>query len=750
MLALPEPCFHPSVSQSTDPVKRSPVRAAKGFVSVASRLAVVIFALVVAVSALVAFELTRREEEHFIESKRLAGTMLTELLSDSIAPALDFADADAVRASLGMLARNRDVVDAAVWSSDAREPLGRLRSAGDPSFGAGASHAPSVVVATNHIDIARTVKSPVGKALGSVLVRVSLAAERSAFAATRQRIFWLAFVLSALVAALLIGVVRRTIISPLEALERAARRLSRGELTEVAILRQDEIGSLGHAFNQMGRAIREREERIYSVNTRLQGLLDTMRQAIVVFDGDGLLERERSRFAEQLFGNASSTDTNIVDLLYPSGHAPDVERDAFRAWLGVAGAVPRERFDELVELAPKEVQLHRAGGDDRLLELEFRAAAGDAEGRVMLLATDVTSQRRLERSAEAREREHRKQLTAMRRLLAGGGQVFVRFLTSARERLGRAERGLGSSSAFGSEAVESAFRFVHTLRAESRSFDLRGVEELTLGLELELAGARHAPPGSTLLVSACQRLRAGYRALSTLLDEAEALFVESSPIGRRVLEQVTVSRGDVEELVKRCGARSDEIGQLVSRLAARPFGELTSTLSDDAARWATKAQKRVEVVLDGREVLVPARVAERLSGVLAHLLRNAIAHGIEPPDRRLELGKPETGRIELSCRETAQGVELRVSDDGMGFDLQAFGGEHGENLEAAFRAGVSTRTAPDELGGFGVGLGAVRDELNEIGYLVKLQSERGRGANVLIGPVGAALERAWSTSPSSS
>lgn len=732
---------------STDPLKRSPVRAAKGFVSVANRLAVVIFALVALVSTLVAYELTRREEGHFIETKSLAGTMLTELLSDSIAPALDFADADAVRASLAMLAKNRDVVDAVVWSADASEPLARLRNARDARFGSPTSRKPGVVVAAEHIDITRGVKSPVGKDLGGVLVRVSLAEERAAFKATRQRIFWMAFALSALVAALLISVVRRTIISPLATLERAARRLSRGELMEVENLRQDEIGSLGYTFNHMGRAIREREERIYSVNTRLQSLLDTMRQAIVVFDGDGRLERERSRFAEQLFGTASGDDANIVDLLYPAEHAPGVESEAFRAWLGVAGAVSRDGFDELVELAPKEAQLHRANGEPRLLELEFRAAAGDKDGRIMLLATDVTSQRRLERSAEAREREHKKQLTAMRRLLAGGGQVFVRFLVSARDRLARAEHALAATASFGSDAVESAFRFVHTLRAESRSFDLRGVEELTLALELELAGARHAPAGSVLLTNARERLRQGYAELGTLLDEAEELFVESSPIGRRVLEQVTVSRADVEELMKRFGARNDELGRLASRLAARPFGELTSTLSDDATRWATKDQKRVGVVMSGREVLVPARLAERLTGVLAHLLRNAIAHGIETPERRLELGKSEVGRIELACREAGHGVLVQVSDDGTGFDVQAFAGG---NWDAAFEPGVSTRKNADELGGFGVGLGAVRDELKEIGYLVKLQSESGRGASVLIGPASLTPERAWSTSPSSS
>jgi len=273
------------------------------------------------------------------------------------------------------------------------------------------------------------------------------------------------------------------------------------------------------------------------------------------------------------------------------------------------------------------------------------------------------------------------------------------------------------------------------------------VEDLTHTHDHEHAGARHSPAGSATISSARDRLHRGYGELGTLLDEAEALFVESSPIGRRVLEQVTVPRADVEELMRRFGARNDELGRLVSHLAARPFGELTSTLADDATRWATKDQKRVEVVMSGREVLVPARLAERLAGVLAHLLRNAIAHGIESPERRLELGKAEIGHIELSCREAEHGVLIRVSDDGTGFDTQAFGGL---NWDAAFEPGVSTRKTADELGGFGVGLGAVRDELKEIGYLVKLQSESGRGASVLIGPASLAPERAWSTSPSSS
>src|SRR5262249_15400338 len=146
---------------------------------------------------------------------------------------------------------------------------------------------PGVRRSLDHIDISVPARNPTGKTLGTAWVRVSLASENAAFENVRNRIFWLAFVLSGVIAGLLVAVVRRTLISPLAKLERAARRLARGELVELVDLRRDEVGTLGHTFNQMGRVLREREERIVAVNLRLQGLLDHMRQAIVVFDANG-------------------------------------------------------------------------------------------------------------------------------------------------------------------------------------------------------------------------------------------------------------------------------------------------------------------------------------------------------------------------------------------------------------------------------------------------------------------------------
>jgi two-component system, chemotaxis family, sensor kinase CheA len=721
--------------QKSEPALSAPLPG-KRSLSIASRLAVLIFALVAVVSLAVAFELTRREREHYTESKRRAGEMLTELFAASLGPALDFSDTDAVATSLRMLAQNREVVDAAVWAQDGSSPLARLQA---DTTGPALARGPSVSVFDDHIDIALGVKSPTGKPLGAVAVRVSLARENAAFLTARRRIFWLALPLSAVVAALLVAAVRRTIISPLAALERAARRLSRGELTEVAVARHDEIGSLGHTFNHMGRAIGERELRISAMTARLQGLLDHMRQAIVVFDQAGELGPERSKLAREIFGTDAGPTTHIAELLYPSASASSVEREAFAVWLEEAGADDLD-LAELAELAPREVTLPARAGEDRLLELEFLAAAPeDGRKRFMLLATDVTSQRRLERTAETQEREHQKQLNAMRRLLAGGGQVFVRFLANTRERLERARAALSGTRGVPREAVEELFRFVHTLRAEARSFDLKRVEALAAALEVELAGVRHVPAAAAVRETAAAKLGEGFTAIAGELDQAETLFVQSSPIGRRVLEQVTVSRDDVEALYARLGERNDELGRLAARLAARPFGEFVSTLPDSVQRWANSEGKRVELALNGREALVPAALAATLGGVLAHLLRNAVAHGIESPADRRALGKSEIGRIEVSCLERAQGVAIEVRDDGAGFDVEALrraanGRAQGAGVELAFLSGISTRARPDELAGHGVGLAAVRDDLRKAGYIVRLEGARGSGAQIVIEP----------------
>jgi two-component system, chemotaxis family, sensor kinase CheA len=230
------------------------------------------------------------------------------------------------------------------------------------------------------------------------------------------------------------------------------------------------------------------------------------------------------------------------------------------------------------------------------------------------------------------------------------------------------------------------------------------------------------------------------------------MLVEASPIGPAVLDQVTVRRADVKKLLELAQGRSDELGRVAIRIASRPFGEALFGLVEAAPRWALRESKRVVIEVDGREILVPSALADVLPGVLMHLVRNAIAHGIESVSERTMAGKPDIGVVHLTCIEGPVGPEIIVEDDGRGLDADAV-------RSHALRLGLDTKvdvarlvfaqglsTAHDTgLAGRGVGLGAVESDLARVGYTLSLVSSA-TGLRVCMGPA-ASSDPAEANSP---
>jgi chemotaxis protein histidine kinase CheA len=356
----------------------------------------------------------------------------------------------------------------------------------------------------------------------------------------------------------------------------------------------------------------------------------------------------------------------------------------------------------------------------------------------MLLATDETEQRRLEREMERQGAQHERQIALMRRLVSGGGQQFVAFLDQARRRLERAAALCEQSpEGLSPGALGEVFRIVHTLRAEALAFELRELSALLREIEEQLSELRE--PGGAASEWRVRRpdLERALSAARALVEQSEELFVQASPIGRAALDNVWVRRSDVSRLVELCADRKDEIARYVARLAARPFGECVNGVLEQASAWAAKEDKRVSVGVEGREELVPRALAEVLGGVLAHLVRNAIAHGIEPVGERASLGKAPVGSIELACSSDAESAVLSVADDGRGVSGNAL-------LQSAALArrplrdlndtSRSTRAQASELAGRGVGLSAVEADLERVGYALLVAARVGGGTRFEIVP----------------
>jgi chemotaxis protein histidine kinase CheA len=341
------------------------------------------------------------------------------------------------------------------------------------------------------------------------------------------------------------------------------------------------------------------------------------------------------------------------------------------------------------------------------------------------------------------EEEHARRMAAMRRLIAGGGQVFVAFIDGARDRLARCAAIVSDAPrTLPTGEIDELFRHVHTIKGEARSFDLRELEGECAKLEEELdelralaRGDGFATTGSVhgALLSRLERVKA---AVASGCD----VFVAASPIGRAALDQVTVQRGDLvelEEVVAR--ARDPQMTRVVERLASRPLGECTASLVDMAPTWGDREGKRVVLDVEGREVRVPAALARVMNGVLTHLVRNAIAHGIEAPKVREDAKKAAGGVVRVVAAPSSTpdvGPTIVLEDDGRGLDLATIAerarelgvtARDGASLgELVFLPGLSTAQTGAALAGRGVGLGAVRADLERVGYAIEVESEKGR------------------------
>jgi two-component system chemotaxis sensor kinase CheA len=159
--------------------------------------------------------------------------------------------------------------------------------------------------------------------------------------------------------------------------------------------------------------------------------------------------------------------------------------------------------------------------------------------------------------------------------------------------------------------------------------------------------------------------------------------------------------------------------------------------------------KKAELVLIGDDVEIDKRILEEMKDPLIHILRNCVDHGLETPERRIELGKPAQATITLKVSSLdGDKVEIVVSDDGAGIETERVkesAVKHGvisveearqlseaEALQLIFKADVSTSPIITELSGRGLGLAIVREQTEKLGGTVALQSVVHAGTTIRI------------------
>ena len=207
-----------------------------------------------------------------------------------------------------------------------------------------------------------------------------------------------------------------------------------------------------------------------------------------------------------------------------------------------------------------------------------------------------------------------------------------------------------------------------------------------------------------------------------------------------------VDEGEVE-LEGSIGSLALALGQLrdrVMKLRMVPIARLFSKHQRTVRELGQQLGKKVRLELIGEGTELDKVLVEQLEDPLIHLVRNAVDHGIETPERRRAVGKPEVGTLTLRARQQGGAIVIEIADDGGGIDterLRAKAVEKGiataeevaamsdrEALGLVFRPGFSTAEKVTDVSGRGVGMDVVRESIERLKGTIEIHSSLARAA----------------------
>jgi two-component system chemotaxis sensor kinase CheA len=449
----------------------------------------------------------------------------------------------------------------------------------------------------------------------------------------------------------------------------------------------------------------ERTRELDVRNRDLRTVLDNVGQAMFTVERTGQLSNERSA---------------ALDLWFP-GATPGTHLAAlFGAADPAAGDWVAAGWEQVqAELLPVEVALEQLPSKllfrGRHYGVEYRPINGTSGlEKVLVVISDVTEA--IERSRA--ETDQREQMAIFENVMSGRA-VLLEFFTEC-------ERLVHVVLAEPSVDRPSLLRAIHTLKGNAA---MRGIDSLASvchALEDKLS-----EPGEHLEAADYGALTAAWSVFAARVGKFTQAVTE---------DRLELTRGDLQSVrtALAAGETAEEIIDRLWALEQEPARDRLERVAEDARALAQRL---------GREGLMVTTEADDLRfdrerwapfwSAFIHVLRNAIDHGIEPPDEREARGKPAAGRLVLRASRSGDQVAIEIADDGRGIDWQAVraraqdlgrpADSESQLLEALFTGGISTREAVSEISGRGAGMAACKAACDALGGQIRVATQLGQG-----------------------
>ncbi|HVG54198.1 MAG TPA: chemotaxis protein CheA [Vicinamibacterales bacterium] len=220
-----------------------------------------------------------------------------------------------------------------------------------------------------------------------------------------------------------------------------------------------------------------------------------------------------------------------------------------------------------------------------------------------------------------------------------------------------------------------------------------------------------------------------------LVDALDAVEPHVPPAHWRGLQETT---SGIERQLR-------ELREGVMRVRLVPVGEIFRRMPFAVRDLARDTGRRVRVEMKGQDTQIDKFLVERMMDPALHLVRNAVAHGLEGAEERINSGKPPEGTLLLAASAAGEVATIEIADDGRGIDVERVAEraraaglnvpavlDHAALLDLICSPGFSTREDSDRASGRGFGMAVVRRTVQELGGSMRLWTEAGRGTRFTI------------------
>ena len=232
---------------------------------------------------------------------------------------------------------------------------------------------------------------------------------------------------------------------------------------------------------------------------------------------------------------------------------------------------------------------------------------------------------------------------------------------------------------------------------------------------------------------------------SSIQQFSRALAETANDVGsiQQLLETLTK---DTQNLLTQQARTITELQNGLMRTRMVPFQRHVQRLSRIVRQAATDTHKKAELHIEGASGELDRQVLERMMPPFEHMLRNAVAHGIETPEERKKKGKNESGTITIALHREGSEVVVEVSDDGGGMNLKAIRDKgislglvradqqlsDDDIMQLILEPGFSTAGQVSTLSGRGVGMDVVANEIKKLGGALHMETKQGQGSRFTI------------------